>query len=257
MNHFRVIHMRDCDYSEARKSIYVLFIVLLLITVFYLLATLFISMGYESYRASVQASEAAAEPKQVFVIDAGHGGEDPGAYAGDLYEKDVNLKVALMLAQYLNANGFETALTRTEDKMLYGDGNENRKKYYDLLNRVLNAESYGNAVFISIHMNKFPAESCRGIQTFYSGNNPLSKTLAESLQQSAAVLQPWNKRKIKDPDDTIFLLERLKMPAVLVECGFLSNPEEAKLLSDDEYLKKLALTVYLGITGYTAGEGNA
>lgn len=248
--------MRSCDYSEARKSLYVLFIVLLLITAFYLLTSLFISMGYESFRTSAQYKDADAEPRRVIVIDAGHGGEDPGAAGGGLYEKDVNLKVAVYLSQLLRENGAETFLTRSEDKMLYGEGNENRKKYYDLLNRALMAESRANAVFVSIHMNKFPAESCRGLQTFYSVNNAGSKVLAELIQKNAALLQPQNKRVIKPSGKEIFLLGRLRMPAVLVECGFLSNPEEAKLLSDDEYLKKIALTVYLGISGYLAGEGD-
>ena len=246
--------MRTCDHSEARKSLYILFIVMLLITAFYLLASLFISMGYESYRASAEAEET-IKGGTVIIIDPGHGGEDPGASAGELYEKDINLAVSVYLAQILRENGYTAMLTRTEDKMLYGEGNENRKKYYDLLNRALIAESYENPLFVSVHMNKFPAESCRGFQAFYSINDPKSRQLAESLQQSAAVLQPWNNRKIKSAGDSIFLLDRLKMPAVLVECGFLSNPEEAKLLSDNEYLKKLALTVYLGINGYLAGEG--
>ncbi|MBR0231445.1 MAG: N-acetylmuramoyl-L-alanine amidase [Clostridia bacterium] len=248
--------MRNCDYSDARKSLYVLFIVLLLITAFYLLASIFISMGYESYRASVQTANTSASRRFVTVVDAGHGGEDPGASGGGLYEKDLNLKVALYLAQLLQSNGNETVLTRSEDKMLYGEGHENRKKYYDLLNRALIAESRENAVFVSIHMNKFPAESCRGLQTFYSINDENSRRLAELIQQNAALLQPQNKRAVKSAGEEIFLLGRLKMPAVLVECGFLSNPEEAKLLSDKEYLKKLALTVYLGINGFEAGEGN-
>lgn len=256
MNHHKVIHMRNCDYSEARKSLYVLFVVLLLITAFYLLASLFISMGYESFRASAHYADAAAKPRRVIVIDAGHGGEDPGASGGGLYEKDVNLKVAFFLSQLLRENGSETLLTRSEDKMLYGEGNENRKKYYDLLNRALIAESQENAVFVSIHMNKFPSESCRGLQTFYSVNNAGSKVLAELIQQNAAFLQPQNKRVIKPSGKEIFLLGRLRMPAVLVECGFLSNPEEAKLLADDEYLKKIAITVYLGINGYLTREGN-
>ena len=240
-------------YKEARISLYVIAVITVIIMAIYLISSLMISMGYRSYRESHET--AAFNSSKTVIIDAGHGGEDPGAVGNGLIEKDLNLSVSLFLADILRANGYNVVMTRTEDVQLYNDGEENRKKYYDLRNRKAIAESEKDALFISIHMNKFPLESCKGIQSFYSPNNGGSKILAEYIQSSAKSLQPDNKRLVKDGSDGIYLLENLKIPAVLVECGFLSNQTEAKMLAQESYRRSLALFIYCGIADYFESEG--
>ena len=241
--------MHTEGYKEARKSLFILALILIAIALFYLFVSMFTSMGYKSFRAR----SAAVISDKVIIIDAGHGGEDPGAEANGLVEKELNLKVAKSLAELLRCNGYKVLLTRDSDEMLYNRGQEDRKKYYDLYNRVLLAKSTDNAIFISIHMNKFPLESCSGLQTFYSENLPESRLLAEKVQSSAAALQPGNKREIKPGGKDIFVLDKATVPSILVECGFISNNEESKMLADDDYLKILASAIGNGITDYLKG----
>ena len=163
------------------------------------------------------------------VIDAGHGGEDGGAIGiNGGYEKDVNLAVALILRDILTEKGLNVIMTRSEDILLYDKDSdyEGHKKEQDLLNRRKIAETYEDPIFISIHMNSFPIEKYNGLQVYYSKNTPSSMELANKIQTNARQhLQIPNKRTTK-PSDGIYLLDRLKCTAVLVECGFLSNPEE-------------------------------
>jgi len=196
--------------------------------------------------------------RPIIVIDAGHGGEDGGAIGvNGVYEKDVNLKIALFLDEWLRADGYETVLTRSEDILLY-DKNSNyhgQKKVQDLAARRKMAEECENAVFISIHMNAFPQSKYSGLQVYYSKNNPTSQALATEIQtRTRDLLLPENDRKIKSAGENIYLLDRLTCPAVLVECGFLSNPEECENLSDEEYQKKLAFSLYISLVNYLNNE---
>ena len=105
-----------------------------------------------------------------------------------------------------------------------------------------------DAVFVSIHMNTYPHPSCKGVQVWYSENNDLSFELAKTIHLTAQeILQPENDRPVKRSGSSIYLLHKLECPAVLVECGFLSNPEEATLLADENYRQQLALTLCMGI----------
>ena len=189
----------------------------------------------------------ASERRSIHMIpDAGHGGEDGGATANGVCEKDVNLALTKDLASFLSLTPYTVNPTRTDDRLLYGAGEENRKKYYDLTRRVRFASQLDNAVFISIHQNKFEIPKYKGLQVYYSKNHPLSKNLAETVQKNAkAYLDPTNNREIKKADHRIRVLNSLQIPAVLIECGFLSNPEEAKLLASREYQKKIAFTVFI------------
>ncbi len=191
------------------------------------------------------------------VIDAGHGGEDGGAIsASGVVEKDINLEIALLLRDLLEANGVKVVMTRTTDTLLY-DKNadyEGRKKVLDLAARRELAENTENAVFVSIHMNAYPQTQYKGLQVWYSKNCETSYFLAKTLQSTAKLhLQPDNNREVKGATSAIHLLHRLTCPAVLVECGFLSNPEEAELLSTEEYQKQLALVLFLGIVEWMEG----
>ena len=189
----------------------------------------------------------------VVVIDAGHGGEDGGTVGKNgVYEKDINLSVSLYLADELKNAGVEVLLTRSEDILLY-DRNSNyegQKKVQDLAERRRIAESCENALFVSIHMNSFPEERYKGLQVYYSENNGGSSALAELIRNTVKQsLQPDNTRQNKTGEN-IYLLDRLSCPAVLVECGFLSNPEECALLSSTDYQKALAKALAKAITEY-------
>lgn len=185
------------------------------------------------------------------IIDAGHGGEDGGAVSeGGIFEKDLNLTVAKELCDLLKANGIKTVMTRTEDTLLYDKTIDyiGRKKVLDLAARRKIADETPNCMFVSIHMNAFPSEQYRGLQVWYSPNDPRSATLAASIQQSAqSHLQPYNDRKIKRATSAIYLLHHIQSPAVLVECGFLSNPDDTALLSSPAYQQALALVLFSAI----------
>lgn len=193
------------------------------------------------------------------VIDAGHGGEDGGAVGnGDVYEKDLNLDIAFKLCDMLRASGVNVIMTRTEDILLY-DRNADymgHKKSLDLRARLEIAKSVSDPIFISIHMNAFPSAKYSGLQVWYSKNDAGSKILAEKIQQSVKnTLQKENERKIKAADSSIYLLDRAEYTAVLIECGFLSNDEECKKLSDENYRKSLALVIFSAIMEHSRDNG--
>ncbi len=198
-------------------------------------------------------SETLSDTGITFVIDAGHGGEDGGTVGNGLIEKDLNLDIALRLAALLREAGAQVVTTRESDTMLYDKNSDyaGKKKALDLRARLEITEKCENPVFISIHMNYFPQTQYSGLQVYYSKNNALSRSLAESIQNECkSGLQPDNNRTVKEATSAIFLLHNLPCPAVLVECGFLSNSNEAKLLSDENYREKLAETIFIGIKDY-------
>ncbi len=239
--------MRSNTFKEARTSIYIFAIIIACCILFYLVASMFTSMGYKDYHASVNNEQL---NNFTVIIDPGHGGKDPGASENGIIEKDFNLELSLLLAENLRDCGYSVVLTREEDVLLYDESVSGSKKKQDLKNRVDIANKYENSCFISIHVNKFPAEYCKGLQTFYSANNDNSRIFAEKVQSNVKLLQIDNDRRIKDGTKTIYVLENLKMPAILVECGFLSNAEEANLLSNAEYKAQLAFSIYCGISTY-------
>ena len=193
------------------------------------------------------------------VIDAGQGGEDGGTQsASGLYEKTVNLEIAQMLTAMLDGCGVETVMTRQEDILLY-DRNADyhgHKKMLDLATRKKIAEETENALFVSIHMNAFPEKQYKGLQVFYSVNDSTSYTVASGIQERARMwLDPGNTRKVKAATSAIYLLDRLKCPAVLVECGFLSNPEEAARFETTEYRQKVAFTIFCALMVQISEQG--
>ncbi len=190
-----------------------------------------------------------AEPMPIIVIDAGHGGRDGGAVAYDgTLEKELNLEIATVLAELLRVSGYNVVMTRTEDKMLVTEDGIGSGKLQDLKKRLTIAASYPDSVTVSIHCNKFPSESCKGLQVYFSEDEK-AEALAASIQGSVkGLLQPENHRAIKKADSSIYLLSRAKTPSVLVECGFLSNREECERLKNPEYQKSLALAIFKGIT---------
>ena len=196
-------------------------------------------------------NEGTSSFSKTIILDAGHGGEDGGASSADgLLEKNLNLALALTMRDILQANGVNVILTRETDTLLY-DRNTNyqgRKKMLDMAARLKIANETPDAVFVSLHMNTYPHPSCQGVQVWYSENNSASFELAKNIHSTTqTLLQPENDRPIKQSGSSIYLLHHLGCPAVLVECGFLSSPEEAALLGDESYRRQLALTLCMGI----------
>jgi N-acetylmuramoyl-L-alanine amidase len=182
----------------------------------------------------------------VIVIDPGHGGIDGGAVANGVVEKDVNLAISLTLRDMFIASGFRVVMTRETDISIHDEvvTSTRKQKTSDLHNRLAIAEDQPSAIFLSIHQNKFEQSSSRGTQIFYSPNNEQSERLATILQESfVANLQPDNTRQIKKAGDNLYLMWSAKCPAVLIECGFLSNPEEAARLTKSEYQNQVAFTI--------------
>ena len=155
----------------------------------------------------------------------------------------------------LEASGYKVIMIREEDKAIY-DENANtlrEKKRSDLKNRmgIIKKNKKENTIFVSIHQNKFPDSKYHGTQIFYSVNNPGSQSLAEKIKESVrGFIQPENTREIKPADKKIYLLHNAEIPALIIECGFLSNIEESKKLIDNEYQNQLAFSIYCGITSY-------
>ncbi len=200
------------------------------------------------------AKEALAVPiaNQVVVIDPGHGGFDAGALANGIEEKEINLAVSCYLKGYIEQGGGIAVLTRAED---VSTAEENTRgvsaKKSDLTARKKLAETAGADVFVSIHMNKFPQTQYKGAQVFYSESG---KRLGEEIQASLKeVIADGNERQAKKTDGSIFILKDTSVPSVIVECGFLSNPQDAELLMQDAYRQKLAWGIYLGLVRYFNG----
>ena len=226
----------------------------LLLPAFVSVCILFVFIGNSFCKEAPVYVATAPQKNQTLtlIIDAGHGGEDGGAVGvNGALEKDLNLEIAFLLRDMALAAGYDTVMTRTEDILLY-DKNvdyKGRKKALDLLARVKIAEQYENAVFVSIHMNAFPQEQYSGLQVYYSENDPLSQQIAKDIQDGVRTsLQNKNNRKIKPAGANIYLLDRIRLPSVLIECGFLSNTEECEKLSTEEYRQKLALSIFLSIS---------
>ena len=192
------------------------------------------------------------------VLDAGHGGEDGGTSSKDgTMEKDINLAVALRLRELLVSAGFEVKMIRETD-VAVNDPNlatVKQRKASDIKNRLKFIENTPDCTFVSIHQNHFSESQYNGTQVFYSPNASGSQQLAAQIQTCVVQqLQPENKREIKPATQSIYLLWHSKVPAVLVECGFLSNPKEAQLLKTTEYQDKMALAIFDGIVAYFNGE---
>lgn len=188
------------------------------------------------------------------MANAGHGGFDGGAVANDgTVEKDINLNITLALEKMLKQSGFKVIMTRTDDSSTESDSNDKiaRKKKSDLNNRLKLMEQYDDAVFISIHLNKFTTSAARGSQIFYSSEIDNSKTLADLIQNSIVEkIQPDNTRVNKQSTSSTYILHNASVPAVIVECGFLSNKAELELLKNEEYQNKMAFCIYCGILDF-------
>jgi len=191
----------------------------------------------------------------IILIDPGHGGEDGGASADGVLEKNINLDIALKLYDLLQVCGFSVRMTRYSDVSIHADDTTGirQKKVSDMRNRLAMYEK-ANLV-ISIHQNHFSAAKYSGTQVFYAGAQLESAVLAQAIQSEVVrQLQPQNTRQIKKATDGIYLLFHTTRPAVLVECGFLSNPTERDRLNNTEYRQRFSFAVMSGIWKYLTEE---
>ena len=211
-----------------------------------LLSGLFVT-GEKSVNVSAKATQ-----RYTVIIDAGHGGFDGGAVAFDgTLEKDLNLSVALKLDSVLKIMGYDTVLVRDTDVSTADDkGTERSQKVSDIKARLRLTEKYKDALFVSIHMNKYTSPQPHGAQVFYSQVDG-SKELAECIQRSiTAGVQTDNKRVVKKTTKDIYLLYHAVIPSVIAECGFISNPDDLLKLKSDEYQMKMAAAIAAGINDY-------
>jgi N-acetylmuramoyl-L-alanine amidase len=189
------------------------------------------------------------------VVDAGHGGEDPGAvseYSG-IKEKNISADIAEKLKSLLENDNYEVIMTRSEDVLVYETGTKGiiQKRKQDLLRRKKIMDESGADIVISIHLNKFPETQYKGTQVFYPPQSTESLKLAESIQKSIKTnLDKNNKREALVREEPIIILNKLATPTVIVECGFLSNKEEEAKLAKDSYRQQIAGAIKKGVDDY-------
>lgn len=200
---------------------------------------------------SVLSEGLSGKTRHCIIIDPGHGGEDGGASScSGRLESGYNLEIALRLEDLLHLLGYDTKLIRREDVSVYTTGQTiAQKKVSDLKNRVKTINETKNGILLSIHQNYFTDSRYSGAQVFY-GNSQGSEALAKRLQAAfVAALNPGSRRQAKQGKG-IYLLEHIQCPGALVECGFLSNPQEEALLRTDGYQKKLCCVIGTSLNQY-------
>lgn len=187
--------------------------------------------------------------KTTIVIDVGHGGSDPGKVGiQGIKEKDVNLAIARYLKDYLIAEDYTVYMTRETDQGLYDESVSNKKKS-DLSNRIQFVQKKNASCMISIHQNSYPDTIQHGAQTFYYEGREEDKNFAQYVQDSLLTFDPSNTRQIKS-STSYYILKNTQVPSILIECGFLSNPEETANLTDPNYQKRIAYAIAIGTCRY-------
>lgn len=214
-------------------------------SVYLLVAIIAITVTTGAERAvTAMAENTPIARKQIIVIDAGHGGEDGGAVScSGALESHINLQIAQRLNDLFQLLGYKTSMIRTTDTSVYTEGNTiAARKASDLRQRVRMVDRLENAILISIHQNIFPDGKYSGAQVFYN-DITYSKAMAEAMQaQLVQNLNPGSNRKCKKAEG-VYLMLKIHRPGILVECGFLSNPQEEALLRDEAYQKKLCCVI--------------
>ena len=203
---------------------------------------------------TVMAENMPIVDRKCVVIDAGHGGVDGGATScTGVLESQLNLEVAMRVNDLLHLLGVQTRMIRTEDISIYTAGETiAAKKMSDLKERVRIVNEADNDLLVSIHMNNFVQSQYAGPQVFYGavdGSKQLAETMQNMLNQCS---EGKNKRQIK-PAEGIYLMQHIKKPGILIECGFLSNPAEEAKLRDNQYQKLLACAIASVASGYLHG----
>ena len=196
------------------------------------------------------ASDKKDADKKVILLDPGHGGIDPGKVSvTGTNEKEINLQIAVRTKEKLEKAGYKVFMTREDDEGLYKDSDSN-KKTADMKRRCLMAEECKADILVSIHQNSYQSEGVKGAQVFYYSHSDEGEKLAKSIQKGfQTVVSPNNGREAK-ANDSYYILLNVKCPAVIAECGFLSNYEEAELLEKEDYQEKVAEAICSGIEEY-------
>ena len=200
----------------------------------------FVFVG-KNLKALVTSEKLEIRKGYTIVIDPGHGGEDPGKVGinGEL-EKDINLQIGMKVKTLLEEQGIRVVMTREDDRML-GDG-----KAQDMKERVRIIDNAKADFVVSIHQNSFTSPDAHGAQVFYYSRSEDGKRIAEATQKELLLMDTDNQRAVKS-NDTYYLLTRTKTPVIIVECGFLSNLNEAEKLIDEEYQTKISNAIVNGI----------
>jgi N-acetylmuramoyl-L-alanine amidase len=217
-----------------------------------LIATLFLCLTSAGSRTvEVIAKEHAFQRFHHVVIDAGHGGIDGGATSvSGVSESQINLQIALRLNDLMHFMGYETVMIRTTDTSVYTAGETiAQKKVSDLKERVRVVNQTENALLVSIHQNTFQDGKYSGAQVFYADSEN-SRVLAEQMQQAfCSSINPGSNRKCK-PSDGIYLMQQIRCPGILVECGFISNHREEAMLREESYQKKICCVIAATVSSY-------
>lgn len=228
------------------KTIYLIILAVILIS--------FCIILYSSFsNITARTSSDEIDQQLTIIIDAGHGGEDGGAQVDGVLEKDINLSIANKLSDILRLCGCRVTEIRDEDISVYEDGADSlrEKKVSDLKRRVEIVNASENNILVSIHQNKFENSAYSGTQVFYSSNDENSRVLADAVRSAVvSLIQNDNTRELKPAGSDIYLLDHADVPAVIVECGFLSNDEERALLIDDDYQSEMAYSIAMGVLEY-------
>ena len=221
---------------KFKKITYLIFI-FILSTIFFTLSNLYVLTNNNNVL------------NKIIVLDAGHGGEDGGASSKEgTLEKDLNLAITLKVKQILEKKDFKVILTRENDSSLdQGEENISKRKVSDLNNRIKIINNSNADMVVSIHMNSFPQEKYYGWQTFYKANCIYSKEIATNIQNCIKNNIDIENNRVTMEIKNIKIIEKSTIPAILVECGFLSNKEESERLKDEEYQNKLANGICQGI----------
>ena len=225
----------------------------LFMILFLLMGAIIASWKLSELTANVSKEEKKAKKDQVvIVVDPGHGGEDPGKVGiNDVLEKDLNLQIAKKVKKLLEEAGIKIVMTRTNDKV------PDAKKE-DLNQRVLLINETKPKLALCIHQNSYPDAKIKGAQVFYHTITPEAEDVASIVQEQLRTVDPTNTRQIKE-NDTYFMLKNTQVPTIIVECGFLTNPEEAAKLTQEEYQDQIAQAICEGVVKWLSGgaEGEA
>ena len=187
------------------------------------------------------------------IVDAGHGNPDGGAVGvTGVLEKDINLAIAMKLSEVLEGKGYTPIMTRTGDNGIYDSDSETIRemKKSDMNARLTIMKKSGADLFVSIHMNSFTQKSANGLHVFYAANHKEIKDLAEEIQNGIFKVTGAETHTVKTADERLFLMKSPPVPAILVECGFLSNPQEEQKLNTEDYQSRLAWAIGDAIDKY-------
>ncbi len=225
----------------------------ILLIVFFLFISVFACMyANEKINQTIQTVATPVNNK-VVVLDAGHGKPDEGAQSSKgTTEAETNLKIVLKVQTLLEQSGATVILTRSDENAIYDLDKKTlrEKKISDIHNRVKIGNESSADIFVSIHLNKIPQQQYWGWQTFYNEKDEQSNKLANNLQNSLNNSIQKDNKRVPLKIENIYIMKHVEIPISIVECGFLSNPEEEAQLLDNNYQDKLAWGIYIGIMDY-------